>query len=75
MPAEAPTAPTKVTASATNTSVVVSWDAATDNEGVAKYQVTRTGGTKGTCRHRARATSGCTPVATRTDVLARQEAP
>ncbi|MES5820239.1 carbohydrate binding domain-containing protein [Streptomyces sp. RG80] len=45
---EAPTTPTKVTASATNTSVVVSWDAATDNKGVTKYQVTRTGGTKGT---------------------------
>ncbi|WP_327693003.1 carbohydrate binding domain-containing protein [Streptomyces sp. NBC_00459] len=45
---EAPTAPAKVTASATGTSVVVSWDASTDNKGVTKYQVTRTGGTKGT---------------------------
>ncbi|MCX5190968.1 carbohydrate binding domain-containing protein [Streptomyces sp. NBC_00268] len=45
---EAPTAPAKVTATATNTSIVVSWDAATDNKGVTKYQVTRTGGTKGT---------------------------
>lgn len=45
---EAPTAPANVIASATNTSVVVSWDAATDNKGVTKYQVTRTGGTKGT---------------------------
>ncbi|WP_105972580.1 carbohydrate binding domain-containing protein [Streptomyces geranii] len=45
---EAPTVPAKVTASATNTSVVVSWDASTDNKGVTKYQVTRTGGTKGT---------------------------
>lgn len=45
---EAPTAPAKVTASATHTSIVVSWDASTDNKGVTKYQVTRTGGTKGT---------------------------
>ncbi|WP_406327789.1 carbohydrate binding domain-containing protein [Streptomyces sp. NBC_00203] len=45
---EAPTAPTKVTASATNTSIVLSWDASTDNTAVTKYQVTRTGGTKGT---------------------------
>ncbi|WP_328840909.1 carbohydrate binding domain-containing protein [Streptomyces europaeiscabiei] len=45
---EAPTAPAKVTASATHTSIVVSWDASTDNRGVTKYQVTRTGGTKGT---------------------------
>ncbi|MER5753237.1 carbohydrate binding domain-containing protein [Streptomyces sp. NPDC002088] len=45
---EAPSAPTEVTATATNTSVVVAWDAATDNKGVVKYQVTRTGGTKGT---------------------------
>ncbi|MFF8908992.1 carbohydrate binding domain-containing protein [Streptomyces olivaceoviridis] len=45
---QAPTAPTKVTATATNTSVVVSWDAASDDTGVVKYQVTRTGGTKGT---------------------------
>ncbi|MET9899119.1 carbohydrate binding domain-containing protein [Streptomyces sp. NPDC006446] len=45
---EAPTAPTKVTATATNTSVVVSWDPATDDTAVTKYQLTRTGGTKGT---------------------------
>ncbi|NUR39973.1 MAG: alpha-amylase [Streptomyces sp.] len=45
---EAPTAPTKVTASATDTSIVVSWEAATDNKAVTKYQVTRTGGSKGT---------------------------
>jgi glycosidase len=45
---EPPTAPAKVTASATGTSVVVSWDAATDNKGVTKYQVTRTGGASGT---------------------------
>ncbi|WP_460072604.1 carbohydrate binding domain-containing protein [Streptomyces sp. YKOK-I1] len=44
---EAPTMPTGVAASATHTSVVVSWNAATDNKGVTKYQVTRTGGTKG----------------------------
>ncbi|MFD3924929.1 carbohydrate binding domain-containing protein [Streptomyces sp. NPDC058614] len=45
---EAPTAPAKVTASATNTSIVISWEASTDNTAVTKYQVTRTGGTKGT---------------------------
>ncbi|MEY2247272.1 carbohydrate binding domain-containing protein [Streptomyces sp. BF23-18] len=45
---EAPTTPTKVTATATNTSVVVSWDPATDDTAVTKYQLTRTGGTKGT---------------------------
>ncbi|MGW1780725.1 carbohydrate binding domain-containing protein [Streptomyces sp. NPDC002143] len=45
---EPPTAPTGVTASATGTSVVVGWDAATDNKGVTKYQVTRTGGSSGT---------------------------
>ncbi|MEU5764795.1 carbohydrate binding domain-containing protein [Streptomyces asoensis] len=45
---QAPTAPAKVTATATGTSVVVGWDAATDNKGVTKYQVTRTGGTSGT---------------------------
>ncbi|MFF3417899.1 carbohydrate binding domain-containing protein [Streptomyces sp. NPDC002698] len=44
---EAPTAPTKVTATATSTSVVVSWDPATDDTAVTKYQLTRTGGTKG----------------------------
>ena len=37
----------KVTASATHTSIVLSWDASTDDKGVTKYQVTRTGGTKG----------------------------
>ncbi|MFF4536202.1 carbohydrate binding domain-containing protein [Streptomyces aureus] len=45
---QAPTAPTGVTASATNTSVVVSWNPATDDTAVTKYQLTRTGGTKGT---------------------------
>lgn len=34
---EAPTTPTRVTASATNTSVVVSWDPPTDNTAVTKY--------------------------------------
>ncbi len=45
---QAPTAPTKVTASATYTSIVLTWDASTDDTAVTKYQVTRTGGTKGT---------------------------
>ncbi|GGY97809.1 carbohydrate binding domain-containing protein [Streptomyces poonensis] len=45
---EAPGVPANVRASATDTSVVVTWDAATDDVGVTKYQVTRTGGTKGT---------------------------
>ncbi|MGW1536250.1 carbohydrate binding domain-containing protein [Streptomyces aureus] len=45
---QAPTAPTGVTATATNTSVVVSWNPATDDTAVTKYQLTRTGGTKGT---------------------------
>ncbi|GHF52416.1 carbohydrate binding domain-containing protein [Streptomyces griseosporeus] len=45
---QAPTAPTGVTASATGTSVVVSWQPATDDRRVTGYQVTRTGGTKGT---------------------------
>ncbi|MFH8798238.1 carbohydrate binding domain-containing protein [Streptomyces sp. NPDC017936] len=44
---QAPSVPADVRASATDTSVVVSWDAATDNVGVTRYQVTRTGGTKG----------------------------
>ncbi|WP_030753010.1 carbohydrate binding domain-containing protein [Streptomyces griseus] len=45
---QAPTAPARVTASADGVSVLLSWDAATDDRGVAKYQVTRTGGTGGT---------------------------
>ncbi|MEX3106779.1 MULTISPECIES: carbohydrate binding domain-containing protein [unclassified Streptomyces] len=45
---QAPSTPAKVTASATGTSVVVSWDPATDDRGVTGYQVTRAGGTKGT---------------------------
>ncbi|AWZ17323.1 carbohydrate binding domain-containing protein [Streptomyces sp. ICC1] len=44
----APTAPTRVLASAADVSVVVTWEAATDDRGVTGYQVTRTGGTKGT---------------------------
>ncbi|MFI9151607.1 carbohydrate binding domain-containing protein [Streptomyces sp. NPDC053367] len=44
---QAPTVPTGVAASATGTSVVLSWQPATDDTGVTGYQVTRTGGTKG----------------------------
>ena len=44
----APTAPARVTASADGVSVLLSWDAATDDRGVTKYQVTRTGGSTGT---------------------------
>lgn len=45
---EAPTTPTGVAASADGTSVVLTWQPATDNKGVTGYQVTRTGGTGGT---------------------------
>ncbi|MEU8793594.1 carbohydrate binding domain-containing protein [Streptomyces sp. NPDC048643] len=45
---QAPTTPTGVTASASGTSVVVSWKPATDDTAVTKYQLTRTGGTRGT---------------------------
>ncbi|MFD8643509.1 carbohydrate binding domain-containing protein [Streptomyces zaomyceticus] len=45
---EAPTAPTKLTAAADGVSVLLTWDPATDNKGVTKYQVTRTGGSAGT---------------------------
>ena len=45
---QAPTLPTKVTADADGVSVVLTWDPSTDDRGVTKYQVTRTGGTKGT---------------------------
>ncbi|MGW0598844.1 carbohydrate binding domain-containing protein [Streptomyces sp. NPDC002776] len=45
---EAPTAPTGVSASADGVSVVLTWEPSTDNKGVAKYQVTRTGGSTGT---------------------------
>ncbi|MFI8192428.1 carbohydrate binding domain-containing protein [Streptomyces sp. NPDC085946] len=44
----APGVPGGVEASASGTSVVVSWNAATDDTGVTGYQVTRTGGTRGT---------------------------
>jgi glycosidase len=44
----APTAPTRVTASADGVSVVLTWEPSTDDRGVTKYQVTRTGGTGGT---------------------------
>ncbi|MFF3301887.1 carbohydrate binding domain-containing protein [Streptomyces sp. NPDC002908] len=45
---QAPSAPTKVAASADGVSVVLTWEPSTDDRGVTKYQVTRTGGTKGT---------------------------
>ncbi|MEU4167230.1 carbohydrate binding domain-containing protein [Streptomyces sp. NPDC026665] len=45
---QAPTTPAGLKATATNTSVVVTWDPATDDTAVTKYQLTRTGGTKGT---------------------------
>ncbi|MET9348279.1 carbohydrate binding domain-containing protein [Streptomyces termitum] len=45
---QAPTAPAKVTAKADGVSVLLSWDPATDDRGVAKYQVTRVGGSSGT---------------------------
>ncbi|MFF2846415.1 carbohydrate binding domain-containing protein [Streptomyces sp. NPDC058001] len=45
---EPPSVPAKVTASATYTSVVVSWEPSTDNRAVTKYQLTRTGGGQGT---------------------------
>ncbi|MEU6879533.1 carbohydrate binding domain-containing protein [Streptomyces sp. NPDC046712] len=45
---QAPTTPTGVAASADGTSVVLTWQPATDNKGVTGYQVTRTGGTGGT---------------------------
>lgn len=44
---EAPTAPQAVTADADGVSVVLSWEPSTDDRAVTKYQVTRTGGTKG----------------------------
>ncbi|WP_328940849.1 alpha-amylase family glycosyl hydrolase [Streptomyces sp. NBC_00250] len=45
---QAPTAPTKVTAAADGVSVLLTWDPATDDKGVTKYQVTRVGGSGGT---------------------------
>ncbi|MFF9178482.1 carbohydrate binding domain-containing protein [Streptomyces sp. NPDC014793] len=44
----APSAPAGVSASVTGTSVVLTWNAATDDTGVTGYQVTRTGGSRGT---------------------------
>ncbi|MFF0559580.1 carbohydrate binding domain-containing protein [Streptomyces sp. NPDC004266] len=44
----APTAPARVTATADGVSVLLTWDPATDDRGVTKYQVTRTGGSGGT---------------------------
>ncbi|UUN30993.1 carbohydrate binding domain-containing protein [Streptomyces sp. FIT100] len=44
----APTVPTAVTANATGTAVVLTWNASTDNVTVTGYQITRTGGTHGT---------------------------
>ncbi|MEV4685724.1 carbohydrate binding domain-containing protein [Streptomyces kurssanovii] len=43
----APTAPSRVTASVDGVSVVLTWEPSTDDRGVTKYQVTRTGGTGG----------------------------
>ncbi|MFD8825635.1 carbohydrate binding domain-containing protein [Streptomyces sp. NPDC059605] len=45
---EAPSVPTKVAADADGVSVVLTWEPSTDDRGVTKYQVTRTGGTRGT---------------------------
>ncbi|MGW7710756.1 carbohydrate binding domain-containing protein [Streptomyces sp. NPDC054771] len=45
---EAPTAPSKVHAGADGVSTVLTWDPSTDDRGVVRYQVTRTGGTRGT---------------------------
>ncbi|MFF5932321.1 carbohydrate binding domain-containing protein [Streptomyces sp. NPDC012508] len=45
---QAPSVPAGVAASADGTSVVLTWEPATDNQGVTGYQVTRTGGTGGT---------------------------
>ncbi|MEU8619161.1 carbohydrate binding domain-containing protein [Streptomyces sp. NPDC048623] len=44
----APTAPTGLGTSVTDTSVVLTWNASTDDVGVTGYQVTRTGGSGGT---------------------------
>lgn len=45
---EAPSAPTGPVAKADGVSVVLTWNASTDNRGVVAYQVTRTGGSRGT---------------------------
>ncbi|MFD7812227.1 carbohydrate binding domain-containing protein [Streptomyces sp. NPDC059785] len=44
----APSAPAQLKATVSNTSVVLTWSAATDDTGVTGYQITRSGGTKGT---------------------------
>ncbi|MDT9687174.1 carbohydrate binding domain-containing protein [Streptomyces sp. P9(2023)] len=45
---QAPSVPTGLAASADGTSVVLTWQPAEDDRGVTGYQVTRTGGTRGT---------------------------
>ncbi|MFC8177141.1 carbohydrate binding domain-containing protein [Streptomyces sp. NPDC057325] len=45
---QAPTVPTAVTAKADGVSILLTWEPSTDNKAVTKYQVTRTGGTRGT---------------------------
>ncbi|WP_166025587.1 carbohydrate binding domain-containing protein [Streptomyces chilikensis] len=45
---EAPTVPAKVTARADGVAVVLTWEPSTDDEAVTRYQVTRTGGSRGT---------------------------
>ncbi|GGR07953.1 carbohydrate binding domain-containing protein [Streptomyces pilosus] len=44
---QAPTVPGRVTAQADGVSVVLTWEPSTDDTGVTRYQVTRTGGTRG----------------------------
>ncbi|THA77547.1 alpha-amylase [Streptomyces sp. A0642] len=43
----APTAPTAVTAKADGVAVVLTWEPSSDDRGVTRYQVTRTGGSRG----------------------------
>ncbi|MFD7325843.1 carbohydrate binding domain-containing protein [Streptomyces sp. NPDC059875] len=45
---QAPTVPAGLAASADGTSVVLTWQPSSDDKGVTGYQVTRTGGTRGT---------------------------
>ncbi|WP_095756633.1 carbohydrate binding domain-containing protein [Streptomyces xinghaiensis] len=45
---EAPSVPSGVTAEADGTSVVLTWEPSTDDRAVTRYQVTRTGGGRGT---------------------------
>lgn len=45
---QAPTVPAKVSAKADGVGVVLTWEPSDDDRGVTKYQITRTGGTKGT---------------------------